>query len=347
MNEKHEEIIRFHEKQILWTNVCLLFFHIVLLFIFWLMHVTVMAYMNMASVILYTVMLTIRNKSPRAYIYTLYAEVYLHMVLAVVMTGWGTEFQVYCFVLIAALFYCDYIIINSGKRTTHPGILSLIIAVTYMCLRFLTAEYNPYYILDVKQKAVFIVMNCLVTFSFIAFCQSNFKWLSLREEENLSKLALKDELTGLDNRRSMIRFLEECESESDYLIAIADIYDFKNVNDSFGHSAGDHLLRQIGTKLKILEDERTKVCRWGGEEFLIVITGASSYQLLCEKMKEVKEDIATGTFAFKGKRISVTVTVGVARHKIQDETDHTISRADKYLYYGKNHGKNQVVSRNE
>lgn len=164
--------------------------------------------------------------------------------------------------------------------------------------------------------------------------------------EKLNYLAFRDGLTGLYNRRYVVGDLlddmgDDLIQERKNIIILADIDDFKNVNDTYGHEAGDMALICIAN---IMESNcrKHKVVRWGGEEFLIAlfnVTEDEAFEISEKVRKEVEEfSIYSGKEEF-----SCTITMGLHVHELQEGIEECVNKADKALYYGKKHGKNCSV----
>lgn len=163
--------------------------------------------------------------------------------------------------------------------------------------------------------------------------------------EKASIMALRDGLTGLLNRRYVLGDLVEemqTEEEADEIVFVmGDIDDFKKINDTYGHDAGDAALICLATLLQN-GFAAHKVIRWGGEEFLIVLLGVTKEEAasLCEK---VRRDIASFGIYHDGIEFYMTITMGMQVYREDAGVDQAISCADKALYHGKRSGKNCCV----
>ncbi|MFM9834880.1 MAG: GGDEF domain-containing protein [Methylophilaceae bacterium] len=165
-------------------------------------------------------------------------------------------------------------------------------------------------------------------------------------QKRLQQLASHDELTGLYNRRFVLERIEEKlpqirRHQLNFCLMMMDVDHFKNVNDEFGHAAGDDVLR---TTAEILTRELRQddiVARYGGEEFLMLLpmTELSSAELLVERLRST---IEMQSFTFEGARISVTASFGLTQYSREDTADKMIDRADKALYQAKLAGRNCV-----
>lgn len=156
----------------------------------------------------------------------------------------------------------------------------------------------------------------------------------------LIELSNTDKLTGLYNRRyfsqKMSEFIRAFEMEHvQFSLLIIDIDHFKNVNDTYGHQVGDIVLEQLAQLLKEVVGEQGVVCRFGGEEFTIILIGHS---------QQVADDINKRAAAKEWPHIhKLTVSVGMANFTEHDDEQSLIQRADEALYYSKEHGRNRVT----
>lgn len=164
--------------------------------------------------------------------------------------------------------------------------------------------------------------------------------------KELNFFAFRDELTGLYNRRYVVGDLvddikEKKEDQKLNVVILADIDDFKKVNDTYGHDAGDMALRCIAA---ILEDHcaKHKVVRWGGEEFLVVLFDVSEQEAF-EICEGIREDVEHFPMTNKEDQFSCTLTLGLHVINPEEGIEECIACADKALYYGKRHGKNCSV----
>ncbi len=163
----------------------------------------------------------------------------------------------------------------------------------------------------------------------------------------LHTMALEDQLTQLPNRRSGLVHLDKewsrtSRNHEPLLVMIMDIDHFKAVNDNFGHDAGDVVLRKTAATMKNCMRDSDVVCRFGGEEFLVICSGADLEvaKTVGNRLRKSVEENVIDTPEFKG---NVTISIGVAvRGKDHETPQELIKEADEALYAAKEAGRNKV-----
>lgn len=179
---------------------------------------------------------------------------------------------------------------------------------------------------------------------------------------NLRVLVEEDQLTSLNNRRSADKKIKGTldnyyNKGVDFCLAIGDIDFFKKVNDTYGHEAGDKVLIAVSSVLKNFMADKGYAIRWGGEEFILVFDkGRASLDSCSLKMNEMLDEIRAIEVESGDQIIKVTMTFGLLECEkkevptedidkfYKDEMDYYIAKADGRLYYGKEHGRNQLVN---
>jgi len=165
--------------------------------------------------------------------------------------------------------------------------------------------------------------------------------------------SITDPLTGLFTRgyfedyfglqlRTMTALREDADQRNLSIIMV-DIDFFKKVNDVHGHQAGDHILQEVANLMKKCFRKTDVICRYGGEEFLIILpsTDVTGALLAAEKMRST---IQTATVMFENTHIPLTISGGVAQVKVgQEDYPETIARADASLYEAKKSGRNRIL----
>ena len=169
-------------------------------------------------------------------------------------------------------------------------------------------------------------------------------------ELELHRDARTDSLTGLDNRRAMqergrVELKRAARSGQPVSVILCDLDHFKNVNDKYGHEAGDRALTSAAAVLREALRESDALGRWGGEEFMVILPGTDE-RGAAEVAERMRAAIAAARF--NGVAESNTISLGVASSATLDdpamEWDLLIKEADQRLYRAKHEGRNRVVS---
>ena len=161
------------------------------------------------------------------------------------------------------------------------------------------------------------------------------------------ELATRDELTGLINRRAMLDLMALEHSRSlrsgrPLLLAQLDIDHFKPINDQHGHATGDRALQAFAGTVRASLRDTDVLARWGGEEFVLMLTDSSADQArgLLERIRQAVQALE---IAHSAGSLQLTVSIGLAQHLPGDTVEHTLERADQALYRAKALGRNRVV----
>ena len=165
--------------------------------------------------------------------------------------------------------------------------------------------------------------------------------------EEIYRMTIVDGLTQVNNKRYFLEFLEREMSrcrryERDLALLMFDIDHFKRVNDTYGHLAGDAVLRELGALLKTRVRREECFARYGGEEFALVLpeTGLKAARSCGERFCSL---VAEHEFAFEGTVIPTTISIGVALMQADTvDTAQFIKLADAQLYRAKHEGRNRV-----
>jgi diguanylate cyclase (GGDEF)-like protein len=184
------------------------------------------------------------------------------------------------------------------------------------------------------------------------------------EMERLRELVFADELTGVTNRRGFYERFEGIFREAlffknnsetkrslkivDFAVVFVDLDDFKQINDTYSHDEGDKVLKATAEFLRLKVRDIDGVARFGGEEFVLVLVGASESQAY-EKGKEVLAGLRDKVKLSQAPERVVTASIGVAslRASDADNLDELVGYADKAMYEAKTRGKNAVVKYSE
>ena len=166
------------------------------------------------------------------------------------------------------------------------------------------------------------------------------------ELKRAKELAHTDPLTGLSNRRALSELIvrdiaRAHRTKEAFCVAILDIDHFKRVNDRYGHAAGDQALMHVAFVAKSGVRETDAICRYGGEEFIILLPGAGAdgAYFVIDRMRKMVEKTP---FIFGGQKITLRYSAGVAQLQADEDAERLLERADRALYQAKRSGRNRV-----
>ncbi len=195
------------------------------------------------------------------------------------------------------------------------------------------------YIRVIEAGLVALVALMLLTLVLARPLLRAFRWT----EEQASEARI-DSLTGLANRRALEESLAAEISRAqrfahELAVVLLDLDRFKEINDSFGHAAGDVMLRAVGRLLTSLARQGDTVARWGGEEFVVVLpeTDLAGAQRFAERLRRTIEGQAVGD-------MKTSASCGVATMLAEDTVEELLAAADQALYQAKSNGRNRTES---
>lgn len=199
-------------------------------------------------------------------------------------------------------------------------------------------EQSAYWQLFMQRLVVFLIVSFALYYVF-TLCISNFR-------SNLVKDSETDYLTQLPNRSFIHWMYAQLSNDYDHVsVVIADIDNFKILNDTYGHLFGDDVLKIIAKELSKNLRAIDLVGRWGGEEFIFILPDTTADQAQ-EIVDRIRLNIARIPFtpASTSKKFNVTVSFGISESSLANvELEEILMRADKALYSAKTNGRNQVV----
>jgi len=247
------------------------------------------------------------------------------------------EFWAYAFffILLAVFFFDMKMITCVASGVIISTIISWIINSENLLM-----SPSEYYMPDFILRIICIV---LTTSTVVALTYFGGRFLV----EELEKYVNYDTLTHLLNRRSMGNYLKAAKEQAEtgaatFCIMMLDIDDFKKVNDTYGHDCGDEVLKFVAGIVSNGVRKQDNVFRWGGEEILVLINANEKDAV--EIAEKIRAEIETQIVHYKDNEVSVTATIGISAYASGKNIHELTEDADKKLYYGKRHGKNQVVS---
>ncbi|MGB1262938.1 MAG: GGDEF domain-containing protein [Cognaticolwellia sp.] len=166
----------------------------------------------------------------------------------------------------------------------------------------------------------------------------------IQEEQEKSR---QDALTKLGNRAAFDEFFSKeivryHHKQFDLALTVLDLDDFKRINDTYGHTAGDKTLQVIANTLTKVVGNDAFIARYGGEEFVLIFTD-SNKNVVLNKLDILRKKVASLPFTFKNNRVSITLSIGVTMIENGDNVHSAFERADAALYQAKKDGKNRVI----
>ena len=231
-------------------------------------------------------------------------------------------------------------------------VAGLLLEAVVLGVRALVAISTHSEATNILQSSALQTLTFLATFSVVLVSSVGFVFMSRdRADENNRVLAALDPLTGVANRRSLIAALDRDVARAQRMrepmaLMMVDIDHFKDVNDRYGHPAGDRVLCSVVNVLRQRVRAQDLVGRYGGEEFMVLLpdTGLVGAEQLARELCKAVEESRCPADGVPGPGIAVTVSIGVFGGRLEsgDSWDMLIAAADRALYQAKNNGRNRV-----
>ena len=292
---------------------------------------------DLVSVGVYTYLAFVRRRFHETDMLITSFEILVFSSMMIVMLGAGTCFELFIFGMNSIMFlftpsygYSRYIFMGAGFALIPLTQLAAASPV-FQVFEPLRESFRPY--LQATWNANYGLATLVVICSYALFSRESTDLM-----QRLSHLSSTDQLTGLHNRRHLEQALKA--TQPDYALAMADIDNFKRVNDTYGHAMGDVVLKAVAGALTSGVRKEDEVVRWGGEEFVICLPGCplDVAREIVEGMRVRVEELRFD----EEPTLRVTATFGLAMrgHRPLEEV---IEVADAALYQGKRSGKNRVM----
>ncbi|MEE1865819.1 MULTISPECIES: GGDEF domain-containing protein [Pseudomonas] len=308
-------------------------------FIFLTLDSPILAWINVISVAMYVsayrALIQRRNRLGFVLIQT---EVLVHAGLGTVLIGWDSGFHYYLLMFIPALFV--------STRARIAWILAGCLWIYYAGLHVLMWYVQPLQPIPSNALLGVNIFNLTVVFFMFSYLALFYVITVTRAHTELSRMATTDSLTGLLNRRQIIALTEKVLARhhrhpTDLTLMLMDIDHFKQINDEHGHDVGDRVLIAVSQHLQNAMREQDFIGRWGGEEFLGVLPDTDFGQA-AQSAERLRLAIQALEIDSHGKKISVTLSIGITQYRADEALSNTIARADHALYKGKSSGRNRV-----
>ena len=327
-------------RTVIFLIMCLCI-HVFNAFLFWVFELYPLVILNAVSSVLYVVFLTLfKNENLR--ISFAYFEIILFSAMSELISGGHFGYLYFVIGMVAVIFFMlpysnrkkhVYQLIGAGFAVAI-GLISVYDYFLYPELMNKVLLYKPF------EKS----MNLVITL-FSLFYLSNLYLVELRTtQEKLDYNSNHDMLTGLYNRRffeSIMKRSKE-EKETSFSVAMLDVDDFKKINDTYGHETGDKVLALVSRCIDACLPENAVAVRWGGEEFVLYLPQVDNARAL-EVLNDFRTRLSEQRLYHKGSRVTITATIGLCTGESIADYEEYLRQADEKLYWGKKHGKNQIV----
>lgn len=316
--------------------------HIAFLSLFHWAGVEALAIVNVASVLCYVWTFWLAHRGRIGLCWAVTAlEVVAHAILAVCVIGLASGFHFYILLVIPVA------VISNFRSLAVKVMLVSILTMIYLGMDMLLLRRPPMVALPTTVIDGLHYFNVLGTVLILIFLAAYYHYLISKAEANLRAMATTDPLTQLINRRAVIEAIREEErrvqrANTQMSFVLCDLDHFKLVNDTYGHDAGDEVLKAVSRVLSDGVREVDHLARWGGEEFLLVLPGAGTQEaeLVAERLRQRIEALRVKV---GHQELHISMTFGVSARHPGETSENSISRADQALYEGKHAGRNRVV----
>jgi len=195
------------------------------------------------------------------------------------------------------------------------------------------------------RKTLFVNLAICLLVTGIVLFMTNFT--VNRYQRRLEEMATKDKLTGLANRQAFDLVAEHAIKGADrsgepLSAMLIDIDHFKKINDTHGHQTGDAVIQGVAKVAAASLRESDILCRWGGEEYLVLLRGCDSEnaRALAEKLGAA---VRNAEIQYMGTALSTTVSIGIAQYTGEEVIDSLLARADDAMYKAKKDGRDRIV----
>ena len=340
MCEKFIEILS-KKKTWIFLIMCLMV-HVCNSILFFCIGLIPLSMLNILSTIFYSIIIASYREDKDFYIIFTYFEIITFSLISELFSGGSFFYIFYVIGMISSVYY----LLPPRRRLKQVfqcfGIIYAI-AIYYIHIKEICI-FPEFLDLSKSCKNEIGLLNLCITL-FTLFYISNLYFFEMNAAtEKLSYCSDHDLMTGLFNRRFFEHIMErnKSENENKYTIAIFDIDDFKKVNDTYGHQAGDEVLKTVSKTIEESSNNEFVTVRWGGEEFVLYMPRTEEIRAF-EHLEYLRKRIANTDIVYDDKKINVTVTVGMCTGSDLTDYELVIRTADDRLYYGKRNGKNCVV----
>ncbi len=322
------------------------FSHILFMAFFAILSAAPLVFYNIGSCIAYIGIYILSQKNHlRTTVILIHLEICLFVAISYFYLGWGLGFSMYLVALSSLVYFCPF------KRKYIPYLFSFTEIILFLLLKVHSMYYPPILTLSSTVITAFYIFNSLASFTLILYAAFVSKLSAVMTEQTLKQSNLRlqnlvnhDSLTHLWSRPHLnSKFDEIIREDVPVTIVLTDIDDFKKINDSYGHDCGDYILSELANLLKSVCPADTGICRWGGEEFVLLFHHTTPNAVI-SVVDDIRKAVMAHHFKYHKHTILITMTLGVSNSTESTDLHTLICLADKRMYYGKRSGKNTVIS---
>ena len=222
-----------------------------MLILFVYFNITPMIYYSVIALIGYVLyFMLLKRLKVCAYMWCVYAAIIIYMAIATICLRYKCGFHLYSMSLIPIIFYSQYISTKIDTKDPNPLAVSIAIVAVSIISSAIAIINGPLYEINKTIISVMLACNAISVSAFLIYYTKVIVDLVIESEKKLNSIANIDLLTDLYSRRYMINYLEEYDADDEGWLAMADVDDFKKINDTYGHNCGDYVLNFIAQKMK-------------------------------------------------------------------------------------------------
>lgn len=299
--------------------------------------------LNCISATFYTIILIGWRKESNFQVIMIYFEILIFSLISDLCTAGQFCYIYFVLGMISVIYYL------LAERTKHRHLLQSI-GVLFAIIICVCKNLNVCLLPNVTDlvnanKNLISLVNLIITLFTLTYVSTLYLVELNITREKLTYNSNHDTLTGLYNRRFFESTISQRYKEYSniYSIAMIDIDDFKKVNDTYGHDAGDKVLEMLSDCLNTNIPKNALAIRWGGEEFIVYMPNTTTEEAV-KILETICNDIRSRTVEANNAKIKVTATVGIHSDSDASKYENVINIADERLYKGKHSGKNCIIS---
>lgn len=237
------------------------------------------------------------------------------------------------------------IMVMLAITTMRSGFIISLIFLAALIAGLYSEQFDTYYYSEIHKSRIVIGLSCILIMALIA------EWMRIKSYDAISQANMQlsvnanhDPLTQLLNRRGFEIELEHI-GGTDFpaALAVIDIDHFKKINDEYGHDAGDIALQKIAEYLKNNIKGKDLICRWGGEEFVVLFrhTSIKNAEIVLNQLGQI---IRSATISHRKNHFHITFSAGLAQLRYRNDFRRCMNQADELLFQAKESGRDRIMT---